>query len=109
MAGQVVADLRWAVSGDWADRLDWAPVGPGSSEGMCRLLGEKPNRNMRQEKFLPQFHKLQERLRAELPDEIMGRLEAMDIQNCLCEFSKYEKALWGEGKPKRRYRTVVAA
>jgi len=33
---------------------------------------------------------------------ICDRLEAIDYQNCLCEFDKYERALQG-GRPKRNY------
>lgn len=41
MAGQVVADLRWAIEGKWLDRNTWAPMGPGSKRGMNRLQGRE--------------------------------------------------------------------
>lgn len=31
------------------------------------------------------------------------KLCAQDIQNCLCEFDKYERVRLGEGAPKQRY------
>ena len=31
------------------------------------------------------------------------KLHARDVQNCLCEFSKYERGLWQTGHMKRRY------
>ena len=42
-------------------------------------------------------------IKYKLPDSITSRLEAMDYQNILCEFAKYEKTLWGEGRPKQSY------
>jgi hypothetical protein len=43
MAGQVVADLRFAVEGTWADKDTWAPLGPGSKRGINRVFGRDPN------------------------------------------------------------------
>jgi hypothetical protein len=103
MAGQIVADLRWALDGRWRDRLTWAPVGPGSTRGMNRLMGYILNRTYRQEVFeelLSFFIGKCDRL---LPFSITSRLEAHDYQNCLCEFDKYERVLRGEGKPKQKY------
>lgn len=31
------------------------------------------------------------------------RLSAQDLQNCLCEFDKYERVRLGEGRPKQLY------
>jgi len=109
MAGQVVADLRWALSGTWADRNDWAPVGPGSARGLARLLyGDEWQAVARrfagnQDDFLFDFAPLTGRLRKRLPKDLSDRLEAMDFQNCLCEFDKYNRALLDEGRPKQRY------
>jgi hypothetical protein len=33
----------------------------------------------------------------------LGDLHAADLQNCLCEFDKMERARLGEGKLKRRF------
>jgi hypothetical protein len=33
----------------------------------------------------------------------MEPLHAQDLQNCLCEFDKYERVRLGEGRPKQRY------
>jgi hypothetical protein len=33
----------------------------------------------------------------------VGQLCAQDLQNCLCEFDKYERVRLGQGKPKRRF------
>ena len=105
MAGQVVADLRWAVKGWWGDRMDWAPIGPGSNRGMARLYEEPANPPYKQEDFCECLIWLIKELQKHLPDKIHSRLEAHDYQNCLCEFDKYERTLWGEGKPKQLYRS----
>ena len=34
---------------------------------------------------------------------VMPRMHAQDLQNCLCEFDKYERERLGEGHPKQRY------
>ena len=33
----------------------------------------------------------------------MPSLHAQDLQNCLCEFDKYERVRLGEGRPKSTY------
>lgn len=104
MAGQVVADLRWAVTGDWADRHVWAPLGPGSKKGLNRVLGLAPDTPMPPALFQEEFGRFRERLMTRLPPKVSNRLEAMDVQNCCCEFDKFERALWGQGTPKQLYR-----
>jgi hypothetical protein len=41
--------------------------------------------------------------RKHLPMSITKRLEAIDWQNCCCEYDKYSRTLFGEGRPKQRY------
>jgi len=100
MAGQVVADLRWAVTGDWADARTWAPAGPGSIRGANRLYERPLDKKIRQETFLTEMRRLYDQFR-----EIDGipPMEMMDFQNCHCEWDKYERALWNEGRPKQLY------
>lgn len=100
MAGQVTADLRWAATGTWADRWTWAPLGPGSSRGLNRLLDRPVDSGWCQISFLGEALRLFNRLRPSLPPGA----EMMDLQNCLCEWDKYERALWNQGRPKQRYR-----
>lgn len=102
MAGQVVADLRWAMPNDWHDAKTWAPMGPGSKRGMNRLLNQPMNAPMKQEEFGTLLTSLMRQLSSRLPLVITSRLEAIDYQNCLCEFDGYERALWG-GRKKQRY------
>lgn len=103
MAGQIGADLRWIIDGEWEDKTSWAPKGPGSQRGMNLLHCRRMRAPLPQAQFLDELRDLMAKLQSLLDPSITNRLEAIDYQNCLCEFSKYEKALWGIGKPKRRY------
>lgn len=104
MAGQVVADLRWALSGSWKDKNSWAPIGPGSKRGMNRVMGRETNKPLKQEQFLEELQRLKERCTPKLLGSITSRMEMQDWQNCMCEYDKYSRALLGEGKPKQLYR-----
>ena len=106
MAGQVVADLRWAVSGLWSDRNDWAPMGPGSKRGINRLAGRAINAPLRQEQFLTELENLREACEKKLPTSITERLELHDWQNCCCEISKYDRTLFDGKRPKQLYRKL---
>lgn len=103
IAGQVVADLRWAIEGKWADRNTWAAIGPGSRRGMNRLLGRDLLAHMKQEQFNDHLAGLVREAKAKLPSTITSRLEMIDWQNCLCEFDKYTRTMLGEGRPKQKY------
>ena len=104
MAGQVVADLRWAISGRWEDRMVWAPLGPGSKRGLNRLYGFVAEAHQVEEEFRGMLDDTTEMLKKKVPAKISSRLEAIDYQNCMCEFDKYSRALGGEGRPKQLYR-----
>lgn len=106
IAGQIVADLRWATSINFKDRLRWAAIGPGSRRGMNRLLGKDVKASMNQELFDELFSELVDELKEKLPTSITRRLEAIDLQGVLCEFDKYERITKSEGKL-RKYKHVV--
>ena len=103
MAGQIVADMRWSMDGEWDDRMTWAPIGPGSRRGMNRLHGRPEKQALRQVQFLSELRDVMRDFKKELPSALTKRMEAHDWQNCFCEFGKYERALWKEGRPKQRY------
>lgn len=105
MAAQVVADVKntagtpLATAKDW---WTWAAPGPGSLRGLNRILGNGPTKNgLSDARFLQQLNALQ----AFLEDHSKIKLCAQDVQNCLCEFDKYERVRLGEGRPKQIYRT----
>jgi hypothetical protein len=103
MAGQVVADLRWAMTGTWRDKKCWAPVGPGSRRGMNRLLGRPIGQAISDEEFTEQLQELMTACEHQLPNDTTKRMEAIDWQSCLCETDKHTRALLGEGRPKQLY------
>lgn len=99
MAAQVIADCKYtellANATDW---WDWCAPGPGSQRGLSRLLGVD-FRRFRKDVFIE--HLIQ--LRKEIKRSIDTELHLQDLQNCLCEFDKFERTLWGEGRPRSRY------
>jgi len=102
ISGQVIADMRQSSEGHWSDAKEWAPMGPGSKRGMNRLLGNDKDKPMKQDVFLGFLKDVIELVEKNLP-EIALRLEAIDVQNCLCEFDKYSRTIFGEGRPKSKY------
>lgn len=103
MAAQVIADVKNAKAGpllkarDW---WDWCAPGPGSLRGLNRLLGNGPVRTgLNDLRFREQVKALRDAIAV---DSGM-RLCAQDVQNCLCEFDKYERARLGEGTPKQKF------
>jgi hypothetical protein len=99
IAGQVAADLTY-TGVDVEDLFTYAPIGPGSSRGLNYLFGKAQFATWKQKEFNSKL--------IEIFNEIIDRLEIVDmtlhdVQNCMCEFSKYCRVLLGEGKPKSTY------
>lgn len=99
IAGQVAADLTYTGM-SVEDFLTYAPIGPGSSRGLNYLLGKPPFATWEQKDFNSQLRNIY----AETFDQLeIVDLTLHDVQNCMCEYSKYCRALLGEGKPKNTY------
>lgn len=111
LAGQVVADLaQLPVVFPWEDGATWAPLGPGSARGINRLLGRPKDKAVGQSQFESELPALIDVLRPMVPEIWEDRrLQAMDIQNCLCEFDKYRRLQMGEGKVRARYAGAAVA
>lgn len=102
VAGQVAADLTYCAQlGDASDLYTYAPIGPGSSRGLNYLLGRAPNAGWEQNKFNGELVKIRNAIVEELE---IDDLTLHDVQNCMCEFSKYCRTVLGEGKPKTTYK-----
>jgi hypothetical protein len=102
MAAQVVADLKYAHGlKKWADFHTFAASGPGSKRGLNRVLGNDKDAPMPEAEFRRQLSTLRLAVSARLAS--WEPITAQDIQNCLCEYDKYERARTGEGRPKQKY------
>jgi hypothetical protein len=105
MAYQVVVDMRHTrYLRNAPDVNEWAALGPGSTRGLNRLHDRPLKQALRQEQGL------QEMLEVRLELAQSGVLapwvdlpELSDVQNCLCEFDKYERVRLGEGRPRALY------
>jgi hypothetical protein len=105
MSGQVIADTKYVgelyTAPDW---WTWATPGPGSLRGLNRVM-ERP---VDARWTGGSWHQALQELRGEVDSAIhanqsMDTLHAQDLQNCLCEFDKYERTRLGEGRPRSRY------
>lgn len=135
MAGQIIADLKYvkplSKAIDWGS---FAVSGPGSRRGLNRVLERSVKASWNEITWWQELISLKkhfessyrsgfERSRGSTsrstasptssrgdslpwPVSYLRGLHAQDLQNCLCEFDKYERALWGEGRPKQRYEGV---
>lgn len=102
MAGQVAADLTYAAGHlDRAkDLYTFAPIGPGSSRGLNYLLNRSAFATWKQEDFNAELQKLHKEISEQLQ---ITDLTLHDVQNVMCEFSKYCRVVLGEGVPKTTY------
>lgn len=114
---QVLVDLLYPVNYyDGSSILpfstdDWSSPGPGAQKGIKRLVRDPSQvNNLDIMRWLKNNQRQEfERLGLEFPyissystDKV--ELSLADIQNCLCEFYKYEKILNSEGRARRRFR-----
>jgi hypothetical protein len=97
IAGQIIADLKYTSHlKDAKDWKDWAALGPGSTRGLNRLYERDLKAKIGQEQGLEEMR--------EVASHVEGwNLHLQDVQNCLCEFDKYERVKWGQGKPRAAY------
>jgi hypothetical protein len=113
MAAQVVADLKHtpylANAPDW---WDWCAPGPGSLRGLARVklascnVMERVTTNLFPKAgFVDELITLRKQLTRHTA--IAEKLCLQDLQNCLCEFDKYERVLWNQGRPRATFRPTV--
>ena len=105
MAGQIVCDTKFTRLLDTA--LDWwefAVEGPGSKRGLNRVCNRPINQNWKRGEWWIKLMELKARISPTIEIEWkMPRISAQDLQNCLCEFDKYERVRLGEGRPRSHY------
>ena len=104
LGAQVVADMKYVKPLMGAvDYWTWASSGPGSRRGLNRIVGRPTSKSWREEDWLNVLQQLQNKVEVPLLKRGVPRLHAQDLQNCLCEFDKYERVRLNEGRMKQRY------
>jgi len=101
-AAQVVADLKYV--GRLRHAEDWwsfAASGPGSQRGLNRVLGRPAKAPWAEDEWVEQLHRLQKSFAPALTEAGLPRMHAQDLQNCLCEYDKYERVRLGEGNGRK--------
>jgi hypothetical protein len=111
LAGQVVADLKYAEGSPLSEATDWhtwAASGPGSRRGLNRVCdNDNISAPWVEWQWLQVLQELREEVNAKFPAN-WEPLHAQDLQNACCEFDKYERARSGEGRPRSLYPGGVA-
>jgi hypothetical protein len=104
LAAQVVADLKYAPqlknASDW---WTWAASGPGSRRGLNRVLGRPVTSPWDEVEWLSRLQDLSKEVAPHVKKWGMPELHNQDLQNCLCEYSKYAKVKDGTGRPRSLY------
>lgn len=104
IAAQVIADLKYIhpldKSKDW---WTFAASGPGSRRGLNRLLERPVDASWKESEWHSELLKVKAKLDPALKAYNIS-LHAQDLQNCCCEFDKYERTLHDEGRPKQIYK-----
>lgn len=102
MAGQVAADLTYCPGQlDRAvDLYSYAPMGPGSLQGLNYLRKRKRYAAWTQEAFNTELEHLNFAIHERLG---ITDLTLHDMQSVMCEFGKYVRAVTGEANPKNLY------
>lgn len=106
LTAQVVADLKYVEplrsASDWHT---FAASGSGSRRGMNYILSRDPKSPWQEDDWRQKLNKLQTATSVQLKRHKI-ELHAQDLQNCLCEWSKMERARLTGQMPKQRYRHV---
>lgn len=105
IAAQVVADAKFVApltqAPDWES---FAASGPGSRRGLARVMGVPdihvswPERLWRE-----RLAELKVIIDQKVKEAGMPIISGQDLQNCLCEFDKYERVRLGQGRPRAKY------
>lgn len=108
MANQIVTDMKYTRYLEHAvDRKTFVCAGPGTKRGLNRLLGYDLWRDWTPDEGRTTLYMIRERLlkHHEFSPHVRQALERdlNNLSNCFCEYDKYCRAFYGEGRPKQRY------
>lgn len=102
LVGQIIADIKYVRpllhAADW---WTFATSGPGSRRGLNRVCGRTGRWNERE--WYDALSTLWKRVEHPFLAAKMPPMHMQDLQNCLCEFDKYERARLEQGRPKQNY------
>jgi hypothetical protein len=105
MRGQIVADLKYLPfmlnAPDW---WTWATPGPGSMRGLNIVLERPMDSPWPKGQWLVELQNLNNFVSPMLDKIGIEKLHNQDLQNCLCEFSKFTKVARGVGRPRQIFR-----
>jgi len=102
IGGQIVADVKYSgVLRSAPDWWSWATSGPGSQAGLNRALGRPVKAPWDESEWRRELTWLHGEIADDLVKAGIGELHAQDLQNCLCEFARYEKLRLVEGTARR--------
>lgn len=105
MRAQLVADLKYLYflqqAEDW---WTWASPGPGSRRGLNVIYDRPMDMAWNDNDWLVHLVRLNQKITPTLEEMGIGRLHNQDLQNCLCEFSKFTKVARGTGRPRQTFK-----
>lgn len=107
LAGQIAADLTYEYTqlGTADDLYTFAPLGPGSQNGLNLLMSNKIGTAWKQGEFNRTLIVANNKIKKELG---IDDLTLHDVQNCFCEFFKYARMMTGGGTPRSLYKPETA-
>lgn len=106
MGAQIVADIKYMRSCPLIQAPDWwsfAAPGPGSMRGLNRVYERTTKESWPGTSWLHHMIQLKNALDPLIEQAGLQKLHMQDLQNCMCEFDKYERVRLGEGTPKQLY------
>lgn len=105
MRGQIIADLKYlSFMLNVPDWWDWATPGPGSERGLNVVYDRPIFQAWPRGEWLVYLMRLNDLVTPKLEEIGISRLHNQDLQNCLCEFSKYTKTARGIGRPRQTFK-----
>lgn len=110
MAAQIVADMKYTPALETAD--DWwtfASSGPGSKRGLNYVIGRDPAASWQEHEWRDCLAELDALVTPRIKQEEMEPLHRQDLQNCLCEYSKYRRTQLKTGRPKQKFKPSTEA